>query len=154
MSCWKILAYVFSSFGFLLLFTSWAVQQIVLQDTIQQLQRWDAAEVLYETFRSNDGLFQAIIISNPKLKAHIEDIRDQFKDFGRHYYDTLTRDVQSVPMEGISLELHAEIERNSLLKRSDEAYWSFISLYIVGTVAVLLAMFFKCAALCLVPRTQ
>ncbi len=71
----RILIRVTPVLGSIILFLSWAFQQTLLEDANSTLQRIYNAESVYQTYQSNNAIFNAIIVIADSDTASIDKIR-------------------------------------------------------------------------------
>jgi hypothetical protein len=159
--------------GALLLFGAWAVQQLLSAEWNAALARIGAAEAVFHSYRSSNGVFRALrhLTASSEEEASIDreqqmnyelGLREVLRTVDQSLHDKhLKRQVETLE-EGVTLDtltVNARImvlfaaltatlveQRSALVERKDAAQRTFLVLYIVGTLLVILGGAAKASA--------
>lgn len=159
--------------GAVLLFGSWAVQQLLSAEWNASLARIGASEAVFHSYRAANGVFRAmqVLAPSPELRERIDKEQEMNYELGLkevlQAVDPAIHDrnlklfTETLP-DGLTLERLSVNARNMVLygaltatlveqrsilaRRKDTAQRAFLWLYVVGTLVVILGGIAKAIA--------
>ncbi len=158
----KRLEILFSVVGSAILLLSWGVQQLLFDNWNAKLSKLGSAEAVFHAYRANDGLFRALRAVAPQAISDME--RQQLRSYEnglsvlrqvvdpKIYDASRSRSIETL-QEGTKFEdlsAHGKImvefdamqralqfERTALSSRKEIAEVVFLTLYVLGTLVLI-----------------
>jgi hypothetical protein len=164
----KFIADFFPVIGSLILFFSWVVQQTLLRSIDRQSQVLSSAESVYRTYQSNNAVFNGLVELAGRESEKAAQIRrfqiynyelglvemDRALSPAEHHdipaapfaYDE-SEDIDTIMQKTQTrlkiLQNMTENKRKSMASRQADAGKTFMTLYIIGTIIVIIGAAFK-----------
>jgi peptidoglycan hydrolase CwlO-like protein len=159
----KLIVNVIPVLGSLILFLSWVFQQTLLEDANSTLQKIYNARTVYQTYQSNNAMFNAIIET---VENDRESVEEKIRKFQIYNYELGLRDMEALLNDEAradipeaphaysttqsadvmlnttqdrltKIQVRLAAKENEIVSRKSTLNKMFLGLYAVGSTAVL-----------------